>query len=141
MAKPEQTLYEAIIRYDIDSVRNQLANNVNSNVFPNNPTITPLILAVRLKYLDIANELLMNGADVNGVDEFGRTALHVAVDNNDEASVSILLLHNCNLEIYDYTGLSPLVVAVENNNIYMVRYLVAHGAVVYKEEEGFEHPP
>ncbi|VDO01106.1 unnamed protein product [Rodentolepis nana] len=53
-------------------------NKVNPNVFPNNPTITPLILAVRLKYLDIANELLMNGADVNVVDEFGRTALLVA---------------------------------------------------------------
>ncbi|VDO01945.1 unnamed protein product, partial [Rodentolepis nana] len=132
MAEPQQTLYEAITQNDIDSVRIQLANNVNPNVFPNNPTITPLILAVMLKFLGIANELLMNGADVNGVDEFGRTALHVAVDNNDEASISILISHNCNLEKYDNDGLTPLTLAVEKNNIYMVRYLVAQGAKVYK---------
>ncbi|VDO14467.1 unnamed protein product [Rodentolepis nana] len=141
MAEPQQTLYETITRNDIDSVRIQLANNVNPNAFPNNPTITPLILAVRLKYLDIANELLMNGADVNGVDEFGRTALHVAVDNNDEASVSVILSHNCNLEKYDNFGLTPLTLAVDKNNIQMVRYLVAQGAVVYKYLEGPELPP
>ncbi|VDO02354.1 unnamed protein product, partial [Rodentolepis nana] len=141
MSEPQQTLYEAIIRYDIDSVRIQLVNNVNPNVFPNNPTITPLILAARLKFYDIANELLLFGADVNGVDEFGRTALHVAVDNNDEATVYILMFHNCNLEKYDNVGITPLGLAVEKNNIYMVRYLVAHGAVVYKEEDGIELPP
>uniref|UniRef100_A0A0R3TRA2 ANK_REP_REGION domain-containing protein n=1 Tax=Rodentolepis nana TaxID=102285 RepID=A0A0R3TRA2_RODNA len=141
MAESQQTLYEAITRNDIDSVRFQLANNVNPNVFPNNPTITPLILAVGLKFLDIANELLMNGADVNGVDEFGRTALHAAVDNNDEASVSILISHNCNLEKYNNGGVTPLTLAVEKNNIHMVRYLVANGAVVYKYLEGPEIPP
>ncbi|VDO16401.1 unnamed protein product [Rodentolepis nana] len=141
MAEPQQTLYEAITQNDIDSVRIQLANNVNPNVFHNNPTITPLILAARLKFYDIANELLMNGADVNGVDEFGRTALHVTVDNNDDASISILISHNCNLEKYDNVGITPLGLAVEKNNIHMVRYLVAHGAVVYKEEDGIELPP
>ncbi|VDO14962.1 unnamed protein product [Rodentolepis nana] len=141
MAESQQTLYEAITQNDIDSVRIQLANNVNPNVFPNNPKITPLILAVRLKYLVIANELLMNGADVNGVDEFGWTALHVAVENNDEASVSILISHNCNLEKCNNFDLTPLTFAVRKNNIQMVRYLVAHGAVVYKYFDDPELPP
>ncbi|VDN96915.1 unnamed protein product [Rodentolepis nana] len=141
MAEPQQSLYETITRNDIESVRIQLANNVNPNVFPNNPTITPLILAVRLRFHDIANELLMNGADVNGVDEFGRTALHVAVDNNDKASVSILISHNCNLEKYDIFDFTPLTLAVDRNNIQMVRYLVAQGAMVYKYFEGPEILP
>ncbi|VDO00813.1 unnamed protein product [Rodentolepis nana] len=141
MAEPQQTLYEAITRNDIDSVRIQLANDVNPNIFPYNPTITPLILAVSLKLHDIVNELLMNGADVNGIDEFGRTALHFGVDNNDEASVSILISHNCNLEKYDNDGLTPLTLAVEQNNFQMVRYLVAHGSVVYKYVELPELPP
>ncbi|VDN96914.1 unnamed protein product [Rodentolepis nana] len=141
MANPQRTIYEAITRNDIDSVRIQLTNNVNPNISPNSPTITPLILAVRLKFYDIINELLMNGADVNGVDEFGRTALHVAVDNNDEASVSILISHNCHLEKYNNTGKTPLTLAVDKNNIHMVRFLVAYGSVVYKYVELPELPP
>ncbi|VDO07165.1 unnamed protein product [Rodentolepis nana] len=63
------------------------------------------------------------------------------VDNNDEASVSILFSHNCNLENYDNDGLTPLTLAVEKNNIQMVHYFVAHGSVVYKYVELPELPP
>nr|CDS35313.2 ankyrin repeat and KH domain containing protein [Hymenolepis microstoma] len=141
MAEPPRTLHEAILKNDTESVRNQLENNISPNVFPNEPRITPLILAVRLKFHGILILLLQYGANVGGVDILGKTALHYAVDMNDVDSVFILVFHNCPLDILDNFNISPLTLAIWRNNIQMVRYLVANGAVVYARLEIYPVPP
>ncbi|KAM3171244.1 hypothetical protein ACTXT7_017006, partial [Hymenolepis weldensis] len=133
MAKPPQTLYEAISQNDVVSI--------DPSFFRNNPTTTPLIMAVNAKLYDIIFLLLQYGADITGVDDFGQTALHHAVEINDMRSVAILLSRNCPIDVKDNSGFTPLVLAIRNNNIQLVRYFVKNGAMVYPGVGSFQSAP
>ncbi|VUZ51299.1 unnamed protein product, partial [Hymenolepis diminuta] len=116
MAKPPQTFYEAISQNDVVSI--------NPSFFPGDVSTTPLIMAVKAKHHDIIFLLLHYGADITGVDQFGRTALHYVVETNDMRSATMLLSNKASIDAKDAYGFTPLVLAIIKDNIQLVRYFV-----------------
>jgi len=73
---------------------------------------TPLIETAITRQANIAEELLARGVDIDKADVTGRTALHWAVDNNDEKMAMLLLKNGANPNAYTNSGLSVLVYPV-----------------------------
>lgn len=66
--------------------------------------------------------------DINARDNDGMTALHIAVAEESQKVVELLLTHNADLEIAKYDGSTPLCSAIENRNEAMVKLLLDAGA-------------
>ncbi len=98
-----------------------------------------------VKYMAKTNEiqqLIKEGANVNAVDDIGRTALLIAV-NNEELKVVNLLINSgadVNKSTYMYLYLSPLYVASSNGTLPIVKRLIAAGADVNKVNHVDETP-
>lgn len=90
---------------------------------------SPLHFALQGGRDDVVKALLAGGADVEHMDNLGRTALFYAVLGTEESLRSIL---NQGANIYqrDYRGLTPLLYAVYHRRDRAVRVLIEHGADV-----------
>jgi ankyrin repeat protein len=84
------------------------------------------MLAVSNKRLGIVRLLLKCGADVNLVNNFGKTALFYA----DAECAELLINNNASLNVYTYWNASPLMEAVTCGDIHKVIVLLKHGADV-----------
>jgi hypothetical protein len=80
--------------------------------------ITPLLHAVESQKSQLTKALLDHGADLHrryvGV-KSGMTALHLAVMNNDKATVAVLLRYKAPLNAVDQDGATPLLIAEARN--------------------------
>ena len=89
---------------------------------------TPLILATRYDYLDIAELLLNYGASVNKSDVDQWTPLLNACKNGNLKLAELLLEHKANVEDRDCGGFTPLMWACYKNHLEIVRLLLNQGA-------------
>uniref|UniRef100_A0A671T143 Neurogenic locus notch homolog protein 2-like n=1 Tax=Sinocyclocheilus anshuiensis TaxID=1608454 RepID=A0A671T143_9TELE len=89
---------------------------------------TALILAARLAVEGMVEELITCHADVNAVDEIGKSALHwAAAVNNVEATVA-LLKNGANKDMQDLKEETPLFLAAREGSCEAVKVLLAHFA-------------
>ena len=72
--------------------------------------------------------LLKQGADPNGADTYGSTALHWAVELNDVDTVDRLLAAGANPKATNRYGVAPLSLAATNGNAAVIEKLLAKGA-------------
>lgn len=61
-------------------------------------------------------QLLGYGADIDSVDEYGRTALHYAISNNQAEVVKQLIERGASTTIADVNGISPMHLAAESGS-------------------------
>ncbi|MBU6325902.1 MAG: ankyrin repeat domain-containing protein, partial [Bacteroidetes bacterium] len=71
---------------------------------------------------------LCPGFSVNIQDGKGRTALHLAVDAGEQATVELMLQHGSNVNVRDQHGEPPLFEAVRKSNVPVSRSLLEHDA-------------
>ena len=71
--------------------------------------------------------MLKKGANPNGKNQFGRTALIQAITNNDLKSAKILVEHKADIELDD-GKFTPLASAVQGNKLEIAKYLLEKGA-------------
>lgn len=89
---------------------------------------TALILAARLAVEGMVEELITCHADVNAVDEIGKSALHwAAAVNNVEATIA-LLKNGANKDMQDLKEETPLFLAAREGSCEAVKVLLAHFA-------------
>jgi uncharacterized protein len=72
--------------------------------------------------------LLRQGADPNGADSYGSTALHWAVDLDDLATVELLIRAGANPKAVNRYGVAPLSLAGTNGNAAIIARLLDAGA-------------
>jgi ankyrin repeat protein len=91
---------------------------------------TPLIDAVRRADQDRSRvaTLLRQGADPNGADVYGSTALHWATDLDDLETVRLLLRAGANPRAVNRYGFAPLSVAARTGNGGIIEALLRAGA-------------
>jgi hypothetical protein len=89
---------------------------------------TPLIETAITRQPHIAELLINKGVDINKPDVTGRTALHWAVDNNDEKMVRLLLKYGANPNAYTRAGLSVLVYPILRGQNNLKHLLYQHDA-------------
>ena len=75
----------------------------------------------------MAAELLAHHANVNVSDDNSESLLHLAVENNSEPMVQLLIDSRINLKAKDEYGLTALVYAFKNGNKDIVRIIKAAG--------------
>ncbi|KAF5228923.1 hypothetical protein FAUST_10722 [Fusarium austroamericanum] len=85
--------------------------------------------AVRENNRDNVEEALRLGADINAVDDRGRTVLFTALEAHNSEMVSVLLEHKINLGVLDEHGKTVLDICVSDSGHYLTTFtLLKHGA-------------
>ncbi|QRY18880.1 ORF-10 [Teiidae poxvirus 1] len=83
--------------------------------------------------LDIIRLLINYGANVNEIDDFGRTPLHHSICKGYHDITRLLVTSNALLDVEDnYTG-SPLYYSVYKNDVLSTKLLIRNGADVNKD--------
>lgn len=98
------------------------------NDFPILEEYTPLLEATINGEIDRVEELLENGADPNQLNDYGESALIVAIDNEQSDIVPVLLKNGADPNLQDETGWTPLMSAVYMENIEIGKLLLEAGA-------------
>uniref|UniRef100_A0A667YQ06 Notch receptor 1b n=1 Tax=Myripristis murdjan TaxID=586833 RepID=A0A667YQ06_9TELE len=89
---------------------------------------TPLILAARLAVEGMVEELINCHADVNAIDDFGKSALHwAAAVNNVEAAI-VLLKSGANKDMQNNKEETPLFLAAREGSYETAKVLLEHFA-------------
>lgn len=101
---------------------------------------TPLHDAAHQDNLNIVQELILHGADVNAADEYGATPLHDAAEAGRLAMVEELLKASARVNALDGHGRSPLVLSAQNGQIEIVRALLKEGADANLPDERNSYP-
>uniref|UniRef100_A0A1A7Y6I2 Delta-like protein n=2 Tax=Iconisemion striatum TaxID=60296 RepID=A0A1A7Y6I2_9TELE len=87
---------------------------------------TPLILAARLAVEGMVEELINCHADVNAIDDFGKSALHwAAAVNNVEAAI-VLLKNGANKDMQNNKEETPLFLAAREGSYETAKVLLEH---------------
>lgn len=88
---------------------------------------TALTWAVKKEQPEAAKALIDAGADYNHKDSEGTPLLHIAVNNDDEKTVDLLLSHQVNVKAKDQYGLTALVYALKEKHTEIAKKIKAAG--------------
>ncbi len=102
--------------------QNEISNTCNSNINEN------LILAVRKQEKELVKNIILQGADVNYADKYGKTALIFAVENNAHDTLCLLLEEGANPNLLTNQGYSALTIAAYLGNNIILQTLLNKGA-------------
>ena len=91
---------------------------------------SPLIYMSRQRprQINFFQYLLEHGASVTAIDQYGETALHVAVTHANPELARLLLEHGASATTMDVNGVTALHTAAEHGNPELARLLLEHGA-------------
>ncbi len=151
---------------EIRKIKTMIQNSPDLINTPENGTWTPLDGAARNGSLRVAEYLIANGADINGIDQpplleagaagnkamielllskgaeinaaskSGETALHAATARGFKSVVELLLAHHADVNARDKHKYTPLHRAASAAKREMVQLLIDHGADVNASGEG-----
>lgn len=97
-----------------------------------------LHLASKDGHIEIVDELLKRGANVDAATKKGNTALHIASLAGQQDVVKLLVDYNATINIQSQHGFTPLYMAAQENHDNVVKYLLANGAnQSLSTEDGF----
>ncbi len=98
---------------------------------------TALMFAVKSGKSEVVDYLLKNGANVNYINNFGVSPLHLAVRKNALNLVDHLLRYGADINIEDKYNQTPLFDAIQENNAQMIRFLIDNNAYIdMQNQEG-----
>lgn len=141
-------LFKAVDGNCLDVVKNILQKNVNVDMTRNaggsglpDDQETPLIVASRMGYLEIAQELvakksspnfvMRTGCGLGGCNRFHYTTpLHTAAKNGDVEMVKLFVQNGADVNQAIGGTFTPLVSAIRASSLETMKYLIASGADV-----------
>jgi outer membrane protein OmpA-like peptidoglycan-associated protein len=89
---------------------------------------TALFDAIRAKDLKLVDELIQKGTDVNTVDKYGYSPLHVATRLNEYGVVEQLIKNGATVNSTDKFGDTPLLDSTRNGTNKLSKLLICNGA-------------
>ncbi len=108
-----------------DGTKGQVVKSKIAQDFTNE---TALFDAIRAKDLKLVDELIAKGTDVNAVDKYGYTPLHVATRLNEYDVVEKLIENGATVNTTDKFGDTPLLDSTRNGTNPMSKLLICNGA-------------
>ena len=111
-------------------------NGADVNKGANN-NCTPLMIASRKGNVNNVACLIRHGADIDLQDEYGKTALHYAVENYHGSCevLSCLLENGADVNKGANNNCTPLMIASKKGNVNNVACLIRHGADIDLQDE------
>lgn len=134
----EINLFEASAAGRFDVVANLVSNHPDAINFYAEDGFTPLGLACYFGHLEIAQYLVLKGADVNMASNNGFRVypLHSAAAGNFTQIARMLIENNAFVNVKQQAGVTALHSAAQNGNIDLLILLLEHGADVTARMEG-----
>jgi len=123
---PDSIVFQWINTGDTGALSDWLKNGGDPNLF--NGYFTLLGHAVISQQPHIVIQLLDAGADVEGFNISGLSALQLAVSNSDTTLIGLLLDAGADIKNRAFDDFTPLMRAVDNRNPVAVDYLIKRGA-------------
>lgn len=124
-----------IEKNDLDLIKYLISNGTQLTNIPTKFIKNRFIVSINKGYLEIADYLLKNGADINVNDVLNGTCLHSFIDCNNINAIKYLIDKGACLDIIDqYWNITPLVHAINRNNLKILKYLIANGADINKHK-------
>uniref|UniRef100_A0A0A9WC50 Ankyrin repeat and KH domain-containing protein 1 n=1 Tax=Lygus hesperus TaxID=30085 RepID=A0A0A9WC50_LYGHE len=102
---------------------------------------TPLMEAAQEGHLDLVRYLLEANADVNAQTQTGDTALTYACENGHTEVAKLLLQYGADLEHESEGGRTPLMKACRAGHLCTVKFLLSQNANVNKQTTNNDHTP
>lgn len=96
----------------------------------------PLHIANQKNNLVLAEKLISAGADVNKIDEDGRTELHHSVEYGRKEMTKLLISKGATMNVIDKDGDSPLKIASLKSMTYDSIIYLIHVLISMKKIEG-----
>lgn len=100
---------------DIDGVVRMLGEE-GSAVVPPGPAEEALRVAAVEGHLSVVKHLLGEGAEINGQDIIGRTALHHAIMHLQKEVMELLVHKGADIEVKENKGLTPIGLAKDKGD-------------------------
>ena len=127
---PDISIHDAIIKGDIEAVKQHLAAGVDVNAKDEDGR-TPLLHAAYQGNNEIAELLLANGADVNAKNEVDTTPLHHAALYGHKETVELFITNGADVNAIiasgQYQGKTPLDLAIQLKRTETANLLRKHG--------------
>ncbi|UCE22743.1 MAG: ankyrin repeat domain-containing protein [Candidatus Aminicenantes bacterium] len=126
-----QDIHKAVRNGDIEKVKQLLEKDKELVKLRDINNNTPLHLACRAAHKEIVELLILNGADVDAKNDYGRSPLHLAWREKGSARISQILIENgADIDLKNNFGETPLSVAVAVGNEDMLNVLIKNNARV-----------
>jgi ankyrin repeat protein len=94
-----------------------------------------LFQAIKDNSLNRAVYALRIGADINGSDDLGNTAIHLAVSVKNKKAVEFCIENRCFINAQNKKGQTPLHLAITMNNLDIVKILVKNKNIDLEAKE------
>ena len=135
------TVPEAAMTGDLAAVRALLKSGADVNAAQGDG-VTGLHWAARQGHEDLANTLIVAGANVRATTRFGAvTPLHLAAERGSGAIVSLLVKAGADVDARTGTGATALMFAAASGDTAAVKALIAGGAQLDAKEREREQTP
>nr|WCB87159.1 CPPV348 ankyrin repeat protein [Cooks petrelpox virus] len=123
-------LHYSIENNNVDITKLLLYNGANIGVVNRYSFINNIIRFRFANYNNMIDLLLEYGADANNINDY-YAPIHLAVDNEDEKILKLLISHGADINMKDtYNSSSPLHHAIKNINTNILKILLDNGADV-----------
>jgi ankyrin repeat protein len=134
-------IHDAAMRGDLKKVRKLLKKNPTLIASKNKNGWMPLHYVAMYGHKDVAESLLVYGADVNAKTNGGQTPLHNTMPLDRIGIAELLLANGAMVNIKDkYGGNTPLHTAAAWGHKDAVELLLAHGAAINAQDDKGETP-
>lgn len=125
-------LMRSILRFHLPEISLYLIESGADVTIRNLNQSTALHFAVR-HGVEIANKLIVTGADVHAADKYGYTPLHEAVFYNNYSAVCMLLYYGANANVQCHQLMTPFMMAIEKNvDMKIQKVLFEHAADIHE---------
>lgn len=120
------SLHLAIANQDVKMLGLLLQDPSTNPNMPDKSGDTPLSLAICRENQEAIDQLIAKKADVNAVDNFGRSPLHMLISyQGKDETVRKLLQHGADVNAVDHFGRTPWELAIQKRNIATIKQLIA----------------
>lgn len=125
---------------DVESTSTEYLPYRRCRGIPKEHTGCTILMAViiRKKLTSVADLLIKNGANVNAVNNSGRTALIYAAMGNDAELVKLLLIAGANKEQFDMYGHDACYYGFYQENVAIMKMLMRDNRVYYDVNDNIE---
>jgi ankyrin repeat protein len=141
LSAAEGTVADAAMKGDVATVRTLLKDGADVNAVQGDG-VTAMHWAARQGSVDLANTLIVAGANVRATTRFGAiTPLHLAAERGSGPVVSLLLKGGADANAKSSTGATPLMFAAASGDTAAITALLDAGAEIDAKERDREQTP